>query len=84
MHGLQDSCLGRKWELQLQTMNHTQVRIIIVAQLRSGVSDKIIAIATDNAVNAAAAVCFTGWRHIPCFANIVKGSLSSAEEMVTL
>ena len=34
------------------------------------VADKIVCIITDNASNMKAAARITGWRHLPCFADI--------------
>ena len=45
------------------------------------ITEKVVAIVTDNAANMAAAVRITGWKHIPCFAHtlnlIVQAALSA-------
>ena len=34
-----------------------------------GITQKIVAVVTDNAANIVAAVCLNGWKHVPCFAH---------------
>ena len=45
------------------------------------ITEKVVAIVTDNAANMVAAVRITGWKHIPCFAHtlnlIVQAALSA-------
>ena len=36
------------------------------------ITEKVVAIATDNAANMAAAARITGWKHIPCFAHTLN------------
>jgi hypothetical protein len=52
------------------------------------ISEKVVALVTDNAANAVAAARLTGWKHIPCFAHtlnlIVKGALEADPGMVAL
>ena len=52
------------------------------------ISEKVVALATDNASNAVAAARLTGWKHIPCFAHtlnlIVKGALEAYLKLTTL
>ena len=52
------------------------------------ISEKVIALVTDNAANAVAAARITGWTHIPCFAHtlnlIVKGALGADPSLVAL
>lgn len=51
-----------------------------------GITDKVVAVVTDNGANMVAAVHKAGWRHHPCFAHtlnlIVKDSLKSVPEVV--
>lgn len=37
-----------------------------------GISDKVVAIVTDNASNMVAAIRITGWTHIHCFAHTLN------------
>ena len=52
------------------------------------VSEKVVALVTDNAANAIAAARITGWKHVPCFAHtlnlIVKAALESDRDLVVL
>ena len=45
------------------------------------ITNKVVAVVTDNAANIAAAVRLNGWRHIPCFAHtlnlVVQDSLAA-------
>ena len=45
------------------------------------ITEKVVAIVTDNAANMVAAVRITGWKHVPCFAHtpnlIVQAALSA-------
>ena len=36
------------------------------------ISEKVVALVTDNASNAVAAARLTGWKHIPCFAHTLN------------
>lgn len=51
-----------------------------------GITEKVVAVVTDNAANMVAAVHKAGWRHHPCFAHtlnlVVKDSLKNVPEMV--
>ena len=42
------------------------------------ISEKIIAIVTDNASNIVAAVKIVGWNHVPCFAHTLNLVVSEA------
>ena len=52
------------------------------------VSEKVVALVTDNAANAIAAARITGWKHVPCFAHtlnlIVKVALEADPGLVLL
>lgn len=45
------------------------------------ITNKEVAVVTDNAANIVAAVCLNGWKHIPCFAHtlnlVVQNSVSA-------
>lgn len=51
-----------------------------------GISEKVVAVLTDNSENMIAAVHKAGWRHYPCFAHtlnlVVKDSLKAVPEVV--
>ena len=36
------------------------------------ITEKVVAIVTDNAANIVAAVRLNGWRHVPCFAHTLN------------
>ena len=51
------------------------------------ISEKIIAIVTDNASNIVAAVKIVGWNHVPCFAhtlNLVVSEAIKSDESVSV
>jgi hypothetical protein len=52
------------------------------------ITEKVVAIVTDNAANMVVAIRITRWKHIPCFAHtlnlIVQGALSAAKETADL
>ena len=37
-----------------------------------GITQKIVAVVTDNAANIVAAIRLNGWKHVPCFAHILN------------
>ncbi|XP_051996488.1 E3 SUMO-protein ligase ZBED1-like [Xyrauchen texanus] len=53
-----------------------------------GLTDKVMAVVTDNGANMVAAVHKAGWRHYPCFAHtlnlVVKDSLKAVPEVVPI
>lgn len=53
-----------------------------------GITNKVVAVVTDNGANMVAAVRKAGWRHHPCFAHtlnlIVKDSLKTVPEVVNV
>lgn len=53
-----------------------------------GLTDKVMAVVTDNRANMVAAVHKAGWRHYPCFAHtlnlVVKDSLKAVPEVVQI
>ena len=52
------------------------------------ISEKVVALVTDNTSNAVAAARLTGWKHIPCYAHtlnlIVKGALEADSKLAAL
>lgn len=51
-----------------------------------GITEKVVAVVTDNGANMVAAVHKAGWRHFPCFAHtlnlVVKDSVKAVPEVV--
>ena len=45
-----------------------------------GITDKVTCVVTDNTSNMKAAVCLTGWRHLPCFAHALHLIVQEATE----
>ena len=80
--------LTSSWELKtlvLETFelnnDHTADNIAEALQRVAGswgISNKIVAMVTDNAANIVAAVRMTGWMHIPCFAHTLNLVVSDA------
>ena len=91
-------CMTRTWELKsfvLQTKqlceSHTGANISEALKECTdewGITEKVVAISTDNAANATAAVRLCGWRHVPCLAHtlnlVVKAALASDDEVIQL
>ena len=89
--------LTETWELRslvLETfhfrLSHTAENIadsLRKAAEKWNISEKIIAIVTDNASNIVAAVKIVGWNHVPCFAhtlNLVVSEAIKSDESVWL
>ncbi|CAB4027116.1 zinc finger BED domain-containing 1-like [Paramuricea clavata] len=86
------------WQLENCVLETSHLRVAhtaenIAAELKRiaqewNISEKVVALVTDNAANAVAAARLTGWKHIPCFAHtlnlIVKGALEADPGMVAL
>lgn len=48
-----------------------------------GISDKIVAVVTDNAFNMVAAVKLCNWSHIPCYAHSLNLTVTSSTEPIS-
>ena len=40
--------------------------------MNGGITQKIVAVVTDNAANIVAAIRLNGWKHVPCFAHTLN------------
>ena len=89
--------LTETWDLKslvLETfffeLSHTAENIADLlrkAAEKWNISEKIIAIVTDNASNIVAAVKIVGWNHVPCFAhtlNLVVSEAIKSDESVSV
>ena len=80
--------LTSSWELKTLVLgtfelnnDHTADNIAEALQRVAGswgISNKVVAMVTDNAANIVAAVRMTGWMHIPCFAHTLNLVVSDA------
>lgn len=52
------------------------------------ITEKVVALVTDNTANVVAAARITGWKHVPCFAHtlnlIVQAAISADSMLVDL
>jgi hypothetical protein len=90
--------IGESWQMVsfvLETfnlcVNHTAENIaaeLVRIADEWNITEKVVAIVTDNAANMVVAIRITRWKHIPCFAHtlnlIVQGALSAAKETADL
>ncbi|XP_070408968.1 zinc finger BED domain-containing protein 4-like [Nothobranchius furzeri] len=81
----------REFVLETHTFHGTHTADNIRLELKRiteecGITEKVVAVVTDNGANMVAAVHKAGWRHHPCFAHtlnlIVKDSLKAVPEVV--
>ncbi len=71
--------LTSSWVLQsqvLETSNQTTLLRILLHHWE--ISEKIVAMVTDNAANIIAAVRKSGWKHVSCFAHTLNLVVSEA------
>ena len=92
-HFIDESWLLKTFVLETFHLSTSQSAQNITAELiriakEWEISDKVVALVTDNAANAVAAARLTGWTHIPCFAHslnlIVKDALGADPSLVAL
>ena len=92
-HFIDESCQLKTFVLETFHLNVAHTAENIATELERiaeewKVSEKVVALVTDNAANAMATARITRWKHIPCFAHtlnlIVKGALEADPSLVTL
>lgn len=69
------------------TERHTAVNLCEMLQkivIEWKISEKIVAVVTDNAANIVAAIKRTNWKHIPCFAHTINLIVQSSLEAISI